>query len=97
MIKVTDKYYISVDDNYTVYEKTVVKNGKNAGTESYVNPSYYGTMSMALNNVVHRIQKDELKSEEIITLQEAVKTMVDVQNEFNEILKGIEDYYGKED
>lgn len=92
MIEVTEKYYIKVDDCYTVYEKAIVQTGKKQGEENYINPSYYGTLTQALNNVIHRVQKDKLKSDEVISLKEVVKLLVDIQKEFAELVKGIENY-----
>lgn len=91
MIKVTEKYCIDVDDRqYIVQQHTVVKSGKNEGDVNYINQTYHATMTEALTNVIRRIQKDKLKTDEIIYLKDAIKILIDVQKEFTDIAKGIE-------
>lgn len=93
MIKITEKYYIKNDDLcYQVCERSIVQSGKNKGEEWYGNATYHTTFHEALNNVIHRIQKDKLNIDETISLKQAVKLLVDVQKEFTDIVKGIENY-----
>ena len=92
MIKVTDKYYIAVSDCYTVYERSIAKSGKNQGSETFGNASYFPTMTMALNNIIGRTQKDKLSGDDVISLKEAIEILTDVQKEFTDIVKGLENY-----
>lgn len=93
MIKVTEKYFIEVEDRqYIVCQKTIIQNGKNAGMENYINHTYHSTMVESLNNIIKRIQKDKLITDNVIELKEAIKVLVDTQKEFTDIVKGLENY-----
>ena len=92
MIKVTDKYYIKVDDCYIVYEKSIAQSGKNQGNEVYGNASYFPTMTMALNNIIHRIQMEKLSGDDVIPLKQAIQELVTIQKEFTDIVGGLENY-----
>ena len=93
MIKITDKYWIEVDDRqYIVSQKTITKSGSNAGKENHINHTYHATMVEALNNIIRRIQKDRLNVDEIMTLKQAIDTLVEVQKDFNDIVGGLEKY-----
>ena len=92
MIKVTDKFYIKVDYCYTVYEKNIGQSGKSKGEDVFVNATYHGSMVEALQNIIHRIQISKLKSDDIITLKEAIKILVDTKQEFIDIVKDVENY-----
>ena len=92
MIQVTDKYYIKVTDCYIVQEKTVIKKeGKNQGADNYINATYHGSMHEALSNIIHRIQKDKLNTDSVISLQQAIKELVSVQREFIDAVKSVEE------
>ena len=92
MIKVTDKYYVKVDDCYTVCERTISQSGKNQGSEVYTNIAYHHDMQGALNSIIRKVQMDQLKSDEIISLKDAIKVLVDIQKEFTDIVGGLENY-----
>ena len=80
MIKVTDKYYIEIDNAcYTVYERKIAQSGKNSGKELFQNPTYYGNLHMALDNIIRRMTVDELKSKNVIELQDAVAAMQELK------------------
>lgn len=96
MIKVTEKYWIDVDNCYIVQEKKVAASGKNKGEVLYSNPTYHGTMNEALVNVIRRIQRDKLKENEVIELKDAINILTDIQKEFTDIAKGLESIGGKE-
>ena len=82
MIKITEKYYIEVDTScYTVYERKVVQSGKNAGNELFQNATFYGSFHMALDNIIQRMTSDELKSESIIELKDAVAKIQKLREE----------------
>ena len=80
MIKVTDKYHIEIDNAcYTVYERKIAQSGKNSGKELFQNPTYYGNLHMALDNIIRRMTVDELKSKNVIELQDAVAAMQELK------------------
>lgn len=89
MIKVTDKYFISVSDCYVVYEKSIIQSGKNEGAEKFNNPTYHYDMTDALTYCIRRIQMDNLNGDEVIELKEAAKILIDTQKEFTELVRGI--------
>lgn len=90
MIKVTDKYYISVDSSqFTVYERRVAKSGNNAGQDTFLNATYYGTLAQAVNNVFKRVTADKLSTDEIMPLFEAVNKINEVKAELQEVLDEI--------
>ena len=96
MIKVTEKYCIDVDNCYIVQEQKVARSGKNQGEVVYSNQTYHGTMHEALTNIIRRIQRDKLKTDGVIDLKDAIKILVDTQNEFSDIVKDLETVGGKE-
>lgn len=86
MIKVTDKYYIEIDNAcYTVYERKIAQSGKNSGKELFQNPTYYGNLHMALDNIIRRMTVDELKSKDVIELQDAVTAIEKLKEKVIEI------------
>ena len=84
MIKVTDKYMIKAsEDCYTVYEVKISESGK----EYTTNATYYGEMTSAINNILHRMQRRKLDSDEVITLKEAIEELRTAKEEFTKLIE----------
>lgn len=88
MISVYGDYVIDVDDmNYTVKldrHKTVTdKNGNT--TDVYDTKGYYNTLKSALRGVRDMVVSDKL-SQEDMSLNQAVKTVVEVNQKFEDIM-----------
>lgn len=93
MIRVSDDYFVDVDSNcYTVYKRVIAKSGKNVGQENYINASYHASMKSALENIINRIQKEDLQKDRIIPLQEAIEILVNVKKEFIDLISEVETY-----
>ena len=92
MIQVTDKYYVKIDDCYIACERSISQSGKNQGDEVFTNIAYHHDMQGALNSIIRKVQMDQLKSDEIILLKDAIKVLVDIQKEFTDIVGGLEKY-----
>lgn len=96
MIQVTDKYCIEVDDRqYIVYLQVISQGDKTKGEVVQKNPTYHSTMVDALNNIIHRMQKDKLNTDTVMTLQESINKLQEIKEEFTKLLgriQGLEDY-----
>lgn len=86
MIRVNDKYVIQSDKVcYTVLRARV---SSETGNE-YVQPlSYHATLSEAFKSIVQREQRELVESTDM-DLNQAIKEFECIQNEFCDILKGI--------
>jgi hypothetical protein len=58
-IEIGDYVIQSDTHNFTLYEKKVVKDGDNAGTDVLRNPGYYATLGNALIGLLQRELKDD--------------------------------------
>lgn len=87
MIRFTDKYYVDIDGTkYIVYERKIAQTGKNAGTETFNNPSYHETLKEAMNNIYRRMTKDNLNADEAMILYKAMDENEQVKFDLNCVL-----------
>lgn len=84
MIKITDKYYIEIDTHFTVFEFKVVESGKNAGKETRVNSTYHYSIEDALNEVMRRLTRDKLNTDEVIDIHKVLGLLRELKAEFIE-------------
>lgn len=80
MIKVTDNIYIEVNTSYyTVFEKGT---NKKTGKDTQVKSTYHDTLEQAYKNVVERLTKYALDTDEVIDLQQVLSIMKQMQRTF---------------
>ena len=90
-IKLIDDWVVVVDDlNYSLAKKVPVKkkdDGKERPDFAYKYYGYYGSLSNALYALCDRLTRDALKSEEPITLKDAVNTITESYDRISDLLK----------
>ena len=91
MIRITDKYVILVDDlNYTVaIDRHKVSVDKETGKERpvYTPIAYVSGLDAAIETIARKITTDVLKTDEEISLEEALSVINDIYKAFIETIK----------
>ena len=84
MIKITDKYVIEIDTHFTVSECKVIQTGKRAGELTYVNQTFHYSIEDALNEVMRRLTRDKLNTDEVIEIHKVLGLLRELKAEFVE-------------
>lgn len=84
MIKINDKYYIDADTrNYTLKEKTTIKNKEGLESEGYRDLGFYTTLDSLLNGLI----KTELRAFISKSDNESIEKLLNKIQEIEKFLK----------
>lgn len=87
MIRVDENYIIEVDERCYAVKIDMHKEDKN-GNPIYKPVGYYGDIEGAIKGII-KSKVNKSLSEEIHTLESALKCVVDTSKEFGELLKKV--------